>query len=388
VSSAPSGAPSTRRPSTIAPPTAEASPKGGGVALPGSPELFLIERDGDDLKVLGWRAGETELGVRQVIAGAMRGITEPRDFQSQLSPDGTILLVDVSPATFEAPNTFRAFRLDGTGGREIWESTGLGSGVHAGFVGPAQVIVTTGSQLPDGTGWTVVDLSADTAVVRELDVPIPPRPSPGASIDVETLTVNYVPMRMSADGRFLYVLSTHFIEPIYRPAARFVIQTGEFQPITEFPSTGPSRVTSAILAPHSGRLLLAGAHSTAASGLVEAWLPGATMPDFKTDLVNVFGAVWLDDGRVLTAAYDRLPSPFKFEIVILTAAGQPDATLFSADARSAALLGALNGFVVAYATPTGSDTRTLVMIRLADEKISTLDIPEPSWVNLSIGLRP
>jgi len=379
--------PSSGRP-VITPPPSVVAPDLGNLELPGSPELVLFQRQGDDLNLLGWRAGESELGTRQVIPAALRGLTDQQDYLSQLSPDGSILLVHARPATHGAQDIFRAFRLDGTGGREIWESTALGSGVAADFIGAERVVVTSGGVLPTGRGWTIVDLSADEAVVHELDVPAIPRPSPGTSIDVNTLTFNYVPLAGSADGSWVYAMSVHASEPVYRPAYRIAIETGEAQPITGFPTTGPSRVVSPLVDPISGRLLLAGPRVTSGSGLLEAWSAGAKTPDFKAAFNNVFSAVWLDDGGVITADYDRLPGPFTLRILTLTATGKPAATLFTAQGTNAALVGVLRGFAGVYVASTNSGMRTLVVIRLADGATSTVQVPEPSGLNFNVGFRP
>jgi hypothetical protein len=380
--------PSSGSPSITPQTSVAASAVLGNIELIGSPELVLFQRQGDDLNLLGWRPGESELGTRQVIVGALRGVTDEQGYLCQLSPDGSILLVHAHPATHEAQDIFRAFRLDGTGGRSIWDSASLGADLAADFIGPEQVVVTTGGILPTGRGWTIVDLSRDDAVIRELGVPPIPRPSPGASIDLDSLTFNYVPLAMSANGSWLYAMSVHAAEPVYRPAYRIAIETGKAQPITAFPTTGPSRVVSPLVDAISGRLLLAGPRVTSGSGLVEAWSPGAKLADFKAALNNVFGAVWLDDGGVITADYDRLPGPFSFRIITLTGIGEVASTLFTAEGTNAALVGVQRGFAGAYVASTDLGMRTLVVIRLADGAISAVAVREPSRLNFNVGLRP
>ena len=383
VAVAPSG------PESITPgPSVHATLVVGDTAFLGSPEVVMFQRQGDDLNLLGWRAGESELRVRQVIAGALRKVTEQQDYLIQLSPDGSILLMHVRPATPGAQDTFRAFRLDGTGGREIWESTALGSGLAAAFIGAQHVVVTSGAELPTGRGWTIVDLSRDTAVIHELDVPPIPRRSPGTSIDFDTQIFNYVPLAMSADGSWVYAMSVHASEPIYRLAYRIAVETGEARPIAAFPMTGPSRVVSPVVDQVSGRLLLAGPRVTAESGLVEAWSAGAATPDFKAKLGTVFTAIWMDDGGVITADYDRLPGPFRFRVMTLTPTGRVEATLFSAEGTDAALNGVQGGFAGAYVASAHSGMRTLLVIRLLDGAISAVDVPEPTGVSFNLGLRP
>jgi hypothetical protein len=386
--SGPTVIPLSGPPSITPRPSVEATPVLGNIEFLGSPELVLFQRQGDDLNLLGWRAGESELGTRQVIPGALRGVTEQQDYLSQLSPDGSILLVHARPATPGAQDIVRAFRLDGAGGREIWESTALGSGVVAAFIGAERVVVTSGGVLPTGRGWTIVDLSRDDAVLHELGVPPIPRPSPGTSIDFDTQTFNYVPLAMSEDGSWVYAMSVHASEPVYRLAYRIAIETGAAQPITAFPTTGPSRVVSPLVDAISGRLLLAGPRLTSGSGLLEAWSTGTKTPDFKAAFNNVFSAVWLDDGGVITADYDRLPGPFSFRIITLTATGKPAATLFTAQGTNAALVGVQRGFAGVYVASTESSVRTLVVIRLADEAISAAEVREPSGLNFNVGLRP
>jgi hypothetical protein len=380
--------PSSGPPSNSPVPGVKATPGLANTTFPGSPELVLFQREGDDLNLLGWRAGEPGLATRQVLAGALRGVTEQQDYLSQLSPDGSILLVQARPATPGAPDTFRAFRLDSTGGREIWESTALGSGVSATFIGPNTLVITAGAVLPTGRGWTIVDLSGDDEVIHELDLPPISRPSPGTSIDIESQTFNYVPLAMSADGSWVYAMSARASEPVYRLANRIAIETGKAQPITIFPTSGPSRAVSPLVDAISGRLLLAGPRLTSGPGLVEAWSAGATTPDFKAAFNNVFSAVWLDDGGVIAADYDRLPGPFTFRILTLTAAGQPAPTLFTANGTNAALIGVHGGYAGAYVASAGAGLRTLVVIRLADGAISAVEVREPAGLDFNVGLRP
>jgi hypothetical protein len=360
----------------------------GNVALAGAPELVFFERAGDDLDVLGWRAGEGTLGVRQVIAGALRGIANQQSYGVALSSDGSIVLVQAAPATHGAPITFRAFRLGATEGARIWESTALGSEVVGSFVGPAHVVVAPASQIATGRAWTLIDLSGKVAETHELAQPPIVRPSPGASLNLDTLTFNIVPFATSADGTYLYALSTHGTEPIYRPAYRIWIATGKAEAVDAFPTTGNSRVVSPIVDTKSGRFLLAGARSTSGPGLVQAWSPGAREPEIEVELHNVFGAQWFGDGRIVTGDYDRLPGPFTFQVITVQKSGEPDSPLFSAQGTDAALLGVRDGFAAAYATSRGSNVRTLVVIRLTDGATSTVVVPEPANLVGYPGLRP
>jgi hypothetical protein len=364
------------------------TPTPANVRLSGSPELVLFQRQGVDLHLLGWRAGEAGLGIRQVIPGALRGVGPQQDYLPQLSPDGSMLLVQVQPATSDSQDLFRAYRLEGTSGREIWESAAQGSGVIGSFIDAGRVVIASSAPLPTGRGWTIVDLSADHAVIHEVALPPIPRPSPGTSIDLETQTLNYVPLGASADGRWVYALSAHATEPMYRFAYRIAIDTGKAQPITAAPTTGPSRVVSPLVDPISGRLLLAGPRLTAASGRVEAWSPGAKAPDFMAAFNVVFSAAWLDGGGVVVGDYDRVPGPFTFRMVTLTPMGEPAANLYSAQGTNALIVGVQRGFAAAYVASEGSGVRTLLVIRVADGAISAVDVPEPSGLNVTVGLRP
>ena len=357
------------------------------VALPGSPEIVLFQREGDDIKVLAWRPGDHDLATKQAIHGALRGLTDKQTMQLAVSPDGSLLLVHAHPATFQGPDTFRVFRLEGAGGREIWQSTSLGSDLTAGFVPTGQIVVTTTGLLRHDRGWTIVDLSADKPAVYDIQLPPIQAPAPSASPDLRTLTFNYAPLAVSADGEWVYAISVHATEPLYRPAFRISLATGRAEPIDAFPTTGGSRVVSPSVDP-SGRLLLAGPYSTAGRGLVEAWSAGAKTPDFQVDLGNVFAAVWSDDGGVITAAYDRLPGPFRFRVLSLSATGTVATTFLDAPGTDAALVGIHNGFAAAYVAERGSGGRRLVVIRLSDGATSGAEVSDPEGLVWSPGLRP
>jgi hypothetical protein len=369
-------------------PSLEPPPVLADVVLPGSPEIALFQREGDDIKVLGWRPGDPDLATRHTIKGAVRGLNDKQGIQTNLSPDGSLLFVHAHPATFEGPDTFRVFRLEGSGGREIWQSTTLGSNLTAGFVPTGQVVVTATGLLRRDRGWTIVDLSADQAVVHEIELPRIPAPAPSASADLRTQIFNYAPLAVSADARWIYAMSIHATEPLYRPAYRISIETGDAERIDAFPTTGASRVVSTAVDPLSGRLLLAGPLTTAGPGFVQAWSAGAKTPDFQAELGTVFFAAWMEDGGVITADYDRLPGPFRFRVLSLTATGNLATTFFNAQGTNAGLVGVHNGFAAAYVAGAGSRVRTLVVIRLSDGATSGVEVSDPDGLYFTVGLRP
>ncbi len=338
--------------------------------------------------VLGWRPGDAGLGTRQTLAGAARGIGDDQPLEASISPDGSLVLVHALPATFEGPDTFRVYGLQGAAGREIWQSTSLGSSLAASFVPTGQVVVSAPGLLRRDRGWTIVDVTSDQPVVRDIELPPFPAPAPSASPDLRTLILNYAPLALSADARWLYVMSVQATEPYYRPAYRIAIETGDAERIDTFPITGPSRVVSTAVDRLSGRFLLAGPYTTSGQGFVQAWSPGSTTPDFQAEFGVVFFAAWMDDGGVITADYDRLPGPFRFRVLALTATGEIAATLFTAHGTDAQLVGVHHGFAAAYAAAAGSGTRTLAVIRLSDGATSGVEVSDPDGLILTPGLRP
>jgi hypothetical protein len=368
--------------------TAQATRNPANIELPGSPEIVAFQRAGDDLQILGWRPGEAGLGIRHVIRSALEGITDRQDYAAQLSSDGSIVLVQAHAASPDAGATFRAFRLDSADGRRIWDTAALGNGVSASFFAATIVIVASTSPIQTDLRWTVVDLSRDDPVLHELEVPQVPRPAPGTSIDLNALTFNYTPLAISPDHGTIYAMSRHSSEPLLRPAFSLAIATGETRPLDALPTGSALGARSSVLDATSGRLLLAGPYWTAGPGFVEAWTAGKSTPDFKMALTNVFGAIWLDDGGVITADYDKLPGPFTFRIVTLTSTGEPDETLFSGQGTDANFLGVQRGFAAAYLRTEGTGMRTLVVIRLADGAVASVEVPEPSGINHALGLLP
>jgi hypothetical protein len=200
---------------------------------------------------------------------------------------------------------------------------------------------------------------------------------------------NYTPIGMSADGRWVYAASLYGIEPQLRPAYRVSIETGDPEPIDEFPTSGPSRIVSTAIDPISGRLLLAGPHTTSDPGFVQAWTTGATTPDFQAKLGIVFSAAWTDDGGVIAADYDQLPGPFHFRVLSLDETGRVARTYFTAEGTNAAMVGLHNGFAAAYVAATGSNARTLVVIRLSDGATSAVEVADPAGLSpYTVGIRP
>lgn len=366
-----------------------ALPDFADVPLPGSPEIVLFQRVGDDINLLGWRPGEPDLTTKQAVHGAARGFTESDSLQVDLSTDGSLLLVHGGPGTVDGPDTFRVFRLQGTSGREIWHSTSLGSGLGAVFVSSGQLLIESNAPLLRNRGWTIVDLSAGKAVVHNIDLPPIPTPAPSASGALGGAIFYYVPLAVSADGRWLYAMSAHASRPLYRPAYRISIATGRAEAIDTFPITGTARIVSPVVDRRTGRFLSAGPGSMlTGAGFVEAWSAGADAPDFHIDLGDLFWAAWTDDGGVITADYDRLPGPFTFRVLSLTATGKVDTTFLTADADNAALMGVENGFAAAYVTWNGTGRRELVAIRLSDGASSGVRVSEPDGLLFSPGLRP
>jgi hypothetical protein len=356
--------------------------------MAGAPELVFFQRDGDDLNLLGWRAGEPRLAVRQVVAGALRGLTDPQRWVAQLSPDSSILLVQATPAVHDGPVIVRAYRLGGPTPTLIWEPTSFGSDLVVSFVGPTQVVVASGALVAMFPSWTFADLGGASVVTREIDLPPLPRPSPGSSLDFTRLVINWAPIGLSADGRYLYLLSVNGAEPLFRPAYRIDVDRNSAEPMTSFPTTGPSRVVSSQVDEISGRLVLAGPRMTRGAGLVQAWLPGAAKPAFEVELHTVFGAQWVGDGSLLTADYDRLPGPFTFEVIRVSAAGVVDEPLYSGTGTAGALMGVEHGFAAAYLSSRDSGNRTLVVVRLVDGATSTASVTEPAELGAATALRP
>jgi hypothetical protein len=372
------------------PPRSSGGPVAGlaNQALAGAPELVLFGRVGDDVTVYGWRPGEPDLAPRQTISGAARDLSDPRSLQADLSPDGRFLLIHFPPATPEAPDTFRIYRLDASGGREIWQSTALGSALAAGFLPTGQIVVTQPGLLRRDRGWTIIEVGDDGAVVHEIPLPPFPAREPAASIDLRTVILNYVPAGASADGQWIYAMSVRATEPVYRPADRISIETGKAERIDAFPTTGPARIVSTSVDPRTGRLLLAGPHTTSDEGLIQAWRPGAAKPDFQTQLGVVFFAAWTDDGGVVAGEYDVVPGPFRFRVLALTADGETAATLLEARGTNAALVGVGGGFAEAYVAGPTEGRRTLVVIRLADGARSGLEVSDPDGVLFAVDVRP
>jgi len=360
------------------------------VALPGSPEVVLFQRVGDDVVVLGWRPGEPGLRREAVVQDAVRGLSDRQLGQVQLSPDGSLLLVTAAPATFPGHQTFRVFSTDGDDGHDLWQSTSPGSDLSATFIGARQLLVAPGYgliALTNAAIWRIVDLSGGEPVVRETDVPDIARPGPSATPDWRTRILNYHPLALSVDGEWLYAMAGHATEPRLRPAFRVAIATGQTEPMDVLPISGPARANTPVL-DRSGRLLLAGPFLTAGPGIVEAWSPGASAPDFRVDLANVYGASWTDNGQVLTSAYDRLPGPFRFRILSLGADGAMGETYLDTRGTKAALIGVRDGFAAAYVGWTGSGKQELVVIRLRDGTVAEVEIDEPDGLLLGVGLRP
>jgi hypothetical protein len=380
--SGPSGSP---QPGSTPKASFETKTATANVALAGSPEIVLLRRVGDDVEVLGWRPGQPGLATTQRITGAARGLAESSEpIQTEFSPDGALLLVHAYGSNGRQ-DTVRVFRLAGDTGREIWKSSVLGSFVAAGFAPTGQLVITSAVPQRRDRGWTIVDLSGKP-ILHELPLP------PITALDrtgTRDPTFYYLPLAFSEDGRWLYAMSAHAIQPLYRPAYRILLATGLAQPIDAFPIAGPARIVSTIVEPTSGRLVLTEpGHAATGRGTVEVWSPRATKPDFQVILGVVFSAVWAGDGSVITADYDRVPGPFRFRVLSISSSGKLEPTLLNADGDNAALVGVRDGFAAAYAASTATGNRELIIVRLADGTTSSIGVSEPEGLIGRVGLRP
>jgi len=172
-------------------------------ALPGAPDLMVVEQDGADLTIRDWTAG-AELSTVRTVPDAV-----PRDDPAVypvVDPAGDRMVLlslagDGGGGSAAAGGRARLLDRDG---RVIWTADGIAAESGAIWSSDGRIVVTAGNS----RRWHVVSL-ARNGLAKDLVVRLPgevflPSPTPIGSMSIPRLDPRTIPLGFSADGRWAY----------------------------------------------------------------------------------------------------------------------------------------------------------------------------------------
>jgi hypothetical protein len=369
----------------------EALPQLANEALAHAPNPVLVERLGDDARLVAWNPGDP-LRVVRTFRNAFTAETQ----YAYVSPDGASLVV----ATFEAGDTEAQdiARLLTNDGRVVWESDGITTSGGIVWSSDSRKVALLGGH---GTWWVVTLDATGTALSQRIDVgdkhAAAPTLSPGAlpSTTPSSSRAALVPVGFSADGRWLYGAPFPGYGGSTRPTIRVSIPGGIVEPISGAAIGGPARIGRVDglggLDPRTGRAIRWGPSASVPGGppILEVTKPDGSIA-YRVEVRIVLGAAWEATGELVILEADGFPYPTRLRLLPIAPDGTIGRPILSTGSVAwGGLLGVRNGFAaMALETRQPTDGRQLVMVDLADGKAAGLTLPADTGGLVGSGLLP
>jgi len=345
-------------------------------ALPGAPLVALVSRAGNAADIFAWRAGEPDLGPAIPVTGAFSPVTAAESSWTDLSPDGSRLLVGwfTFPNGQEPTQSLRVLDVDG---RLLLERRGLP-------VAAEPVWAVDGSALVHSSAseWFLVEFGPGGGT-SEVAIRVAPAgaatPSP-AIPDAPPDSPFAIPVGFSADGRWLFGARRVADAPFFLPALRVDRRNPDAPPVAidRYPVRGPGRIVPSgsvggLIDPATGRLLDGGVG--AADVVVYGPDGSVSLRTAVPGLPAIAGAAWVGAGRLLVIAADRLDRPSRVEARVVTDDGGLRAPLLeTGPLNRVTLLAARSGYVLL--AMVGRSSPLLVLLRAGDGATSRLFLPQ------------
>ena len=382
-SSAPATASPTARRSTA--PRVEALPPIAQVALPGAPEVTLLESTGGssaDLDVVVWTPDDGRARTIRRIPGILGG--DDRDaIVPILAPDRRHVLLFGRSARSTA-DLDRATVSDDSG-TILWSGDGVNAVSGALWSADSRLVVVPG----EPRRWHLVSLdrpghATDRAVTLPFDVYVP-YPVPKGWLTFSSIEPRTVALGFSADRRWIYggVISPDLGMLIGQ--FRVAVDGSRVEPVADFgvghsdglvprPGTAGSQTVDPVL----GRVATSRINSDTTGGprTLEVRAPDEAFL-FAVRGGVTLGAAWAADGGLYTLAADALLYPKSIELRRTEADGTTEPPLLATGPlTTGVLVGVRDGFavlgLVAGRPAAGIE---LVAIDLADpERVTALPI--------------
>jgi hypothetical protein len=359
--------------------------------LAGAPNPVLVERHGNDARLLAWDPGEPLRTIR-TFSNAFTGEAQ----YPVLSPDAASLVIaTVHSDSAEAVDTARL--LTGNG-RVAWEGDGIMSVRGIIWSIDSRKVVLDGAP---GTWWVVaIDAEGRAKSQRivlddgtEADPTSAPAVRPSATPSAARLEL--APVGFSVDGRWVYGAAVSTAGGTLAPSVRVSIPAGTIESISGYPSSGPARLATdggfRGIDPTSGRAIRWGPNASTPGGpptLEVTEADGSLAYRVETDVV--LGTAWEATGDLLILEADGYPFPKKLRLLQVAPDGTVGPPVLSTESVAwGGLLGARDGFaVLALATQRPTDGSQLVVIDLADGKAAGLTLPIDQMDILGASILP
>jgi hypothetical protein len=368
----------------------EALPDLDDVILPDAPVAVFHQRENEDLLRRAWSPVADEISPlepRVVVPGAFEGYGRQTATVAVASPDDRLIAIrGLGSFGGDIGDRVRLLTQDG---RELWSTDDAdGFPVSPIWSPDGRRLVLPG---PEGA-WHILQIDGET--VSEVPLAeswLPERPAGSPRPQVAS-RAGLEPIGFSVDARSLYTVERRTGGIETRPAARFGLDDGSYEPIHQVPNEGADALSP------TGRL---GYDSDPLTGRRYA-SPGLMLSTGPTDirvseangeaaftikLDAVMGLAWAGDGRLLALEVDQVPEPSQLRLVPIDedgVAGEP--LLESGPISWATLVGVRDGHaLVALATSGWDGEAILVMVRLEDGATATLPISLWLFSELEVG---
>jgi hypothetical protein len=339
-------------------------------AIAGAPRPVLVERRGDDARLVRWTPGQG-LSPIAVIPGAFAGL------------EGEVLFVVRSPASgllFVLSNGSGASavghaRVVGTSGSVLWDREGVIAAPSAVWSSDGSIVAAAAP----GGQWRIVSIRDGVASGRVVDLPSVATPGaalPSGAPRRPELEPETLPLGFSADGRWVYgafispqlsTITTGFRVSISQDRAERVATFGVGRPDGLAPL--PGTIGARIVDPSSGRIADWRANSDFAGGppTVEVREPDGAFA-FAVDAGTPLGSAWDADGSLYVLSADSLLFPDRTSLVRVERDGSVGRPIFeTGPVAGSSLLGVWNGFAALGLTVgQPSSASQLVLVDLAE----------------------
>jgi hypothetical protein len=357
--------------------------------LRGAPNPLVVERRGDDARLVAWNPGDPLRVVR-----TFRNAFTSESQVAVVSPDANALVVStIHPDSDGALDSARLVTADG---HVSWEGTGIMASRGITWSSDSRKVVLVGDP---GVWWVITLDPAWTAlaqrivIVGESDRTSKPQSEPFPPPSDSPLDLQ--PVGFSADGAWLYAsVAPHNGAPV-GPTVRVSIPGGFVDTILGYADSGPARlaVDDGLrgIDPTTGRAIRWGANASIPGGppTVEVDEADGSLA-YRVETGVVLGAAWEATGELLILEADGFPFPTRVRLLPIGPDGTVGAPIISTGPVAfGGLLGVRNGFaVLAFGTRQPTDDIQFAVVNLADGATSGLILPPDETGVLGASLLP
>jgi hypothetical protein len=358
-------------------------------ALDGAPNAVLVERRGDDARLMAWNPGD-ELRLVRTMRDAF---TSARQF-AFLSPDASSLLVASLHPGDEPMDTVRLVTGDG---RVAWEhdEVSMVSGIV--WSADSRKVALVGHP---GVWWVIhVDASGSAepqrVVVQEAATTDssgpPPSAAPTGGGTRAPTPRGAVPVGFSPDGKWLYGAVLPDYGGAIRPTVRVSLADGAVEALAAVESAAIDPASVRGLDPASGRAFGWGPNASVPGGppTIEVVEPDGTIA-YRVVVGVVLGAAWVGTGELLLLEADGLPFPTELQLLRVAEDGSLESPLLATGpVAQGQLLGVRDGFAaLSISTQRPTEATQLVMVDLAEGRTSGLTLALDGQQIRGSGLLP